>query len=420
MEAVLVFALAALLLVGATVLIVRKLIYICQPNEVLVFSGTHRKVGNRYVGYRLVQGGRGIRIPLLENVNKLDLTNMIIDVRVSGAYSKGGIPLNVAAVANVKVASNEPTIGNAIERFLGKYREEIVRVAKETLEGNLRGVLATLTPEEVNQDRVKFAQNLLQEADTDLKKLGLTLDTLKIQNVTDDKGYLDSIGRKQSAALLMRSRVAEADNQALAAERNAENYKTRTMAKIDADIAMAKADAARRVLDAKTKKTAMVAEQRSQVVALIAKAQAEVPVQEARIEQVRLELTANRVKPAEAARTQMAQQARADTASIIQEGKATAESLRSVGATWRRAGKDARRVFVAQKLGTLVEQLMTTVQDMPIDRITVIDSSLSDNVGTKAKIASEQLKETVGVDVPKLLNSLAGSSAFGALPEKTF
>ncbi|MEM9194525.1 MAG: SPFH domain-containing protein [Myxococcota bacterium] len=420
MEVILVVGSALVLVPVAIVLIVKKLIYLCQPNEVLVFSGTRRRVGGRTVGYRLVQGGRGFRVPLLETVGKLDLTNMIIDVRVTGAYSKGGIPLNVAAVANVKIASNEPTIGNAIERFLGKHREDIVRVAKETLEGNLRGVLATLTPEEVNQDRVKFAQNLLQEADTDLKKLGLTLDTLKIQNVTDDKGYLDSIGRKQSAALLMRSRVAEAENKALAAERNAANYQTRTVAKIDADIAMARAEASRRIADARTKKSAMIAEQRAEVTAMIARADAELAVQRARIDQVRLKLTANWIKPAESRRSQSVEEARAEHAGIVEEGKATAQSLRAVAASWRRAGADARRIFVAQKLGTLVDQLMDTVEDMPIDRITVIDQHLGDGIGTRAKVSAEQLKETVGVDVPALLNRLGGNlagGAFGTLPE---
>ena len=76
---------------------------------------------------------------------------------VHNAYSKGTIPLNVQGVANVKV-SNAPGIrDNAIERFLGRPMETIAQIAKETLEANLRGVLATLTPEEVNEDRLKFA-----------------------------------------------------------------------------------------------------------------------------------------------------------------------------------------------------------------------------------------------------------------------
>ena len=401
-------ALAALVMI----LIVTRLIYICAPNEVLIFSGARRQVGNREVGYRLVQGGRGIRIPMLERVDRMDLTNMIIDLRVQGAYSKGGIPLNVEGVANLKVAGSEPIIGNAIERFLGKTREEVIKVARETLEGNLRGVLATLTPEEVNRDRVKFAQELLTEADKDLHSIGLELDTLKIQNVSDDKGYLDSLGRAQSAGLLMRSRVAEAENRAISAERSAANLQTQEIARIEAEIAMARADANKRILDAQTKKGAMVAEEQSTVTSAVAKATAEVSVQKARLDQVRLQLAADQVKPAEAARGQAIEKARGDAAQIIENAKATAESLRRMADTWRKQGDSARQILVAQKLSGLIGQLMSTVSALPIDKVTFIDRALTDggnNLAVKAAVTAEQLKHTIGVDVPAILSRVGGN-----------
>ncbi|MEM9490432.1 MAG: SPFH domain-containing protein, partial [Myxococcota bacterium] len=371
------------------------------------------------VGYRLVQGGLGICKPVVETVDRLDLTNMIIDIRVAGAYCKGGIPLNVEGVANVKIASTEPQIGNAIERFLGKPRAEIIRVARETLEGNLRGVLSTLTPEEVNQDRIKFAESLLQEAGQDLTRLGLELDTLKIQNVSDDKGYLDSLGRKQSAALIMRSRIAEAENKALAAQRNAENVETKEIAQIDAQIATARAEAERRIIDAQTRKDAMVAEQQSEVSAAVVKAQAEVEVQKARLEQVRLRLMADRIKPAEAKRQQMVEAARGRSARVVEDGKATAAAIRRIAQTWAEAGDDARQIFVAQKLGTLVGHLMSTVDHMDVDKVTFIDKRLTDsgsNLAVNAAVTSEQLKHTMGIDIPALLGRLGAGLGGAAQP----
>jgi flotillin len=394
-------------MIGAV--IVKKLIYICQPNEVLVFSGAKRKVGNRVVGYRLVQGGRALKVPLLEKVSRLDLTNMVIDIRVQGAYSKGGIPLSVEGVANLKVASDEPTIGNAIVRFSGKPRSEIMRVAKETLEGNLRGVLATLTPEEVNQDRVKFATSLLHEADGDLKKLGLVLDTLKIQTVADDVGYLDSLGRKQSADLVMRSRIAEAENKALSLERSAENLREGEIARITADMELLRADNARRIVDAKTIKEARVAEERSEIEAQVARAIADLEVQKARVEQAKLQLFADRVRPAEAARDEMVAKARGAAAKIVEDGKATAAALRQVGAAWAAAGPDASRVYVAQNLGKLSSRILSTARGLPMDRLSVVDGELASKDGAmKATVASEKLKSALGVDVPKLLAGLAG------------
>jgi len=128
--------------------IIRANLHLCQPNEALIFSGRKRNLsdGTR-VGYRIVQGGRGFRIPLLERVDRIKLNTIPIDLTVSNAYSKGGIPLTVRAIANVKIASNEIELANAVERLLGKDLHEVEEIAKETLEGHLRGVLATSTPE---------------------------------------------------------------------------------------------------------------------------------------------------------------------------------------------------------------------------------------------------------------------------------
>jgi flotillin len=412
-ESVLIIGAIGVVAVLVMTVIVSRLIYICPPNEVLIFSGSHNRVSvddDRVVGYRLVQGGRAIRRPLIEIVDRMVLTNMIIELRVSGAYSKGGIPLNVQGVANVKVSSASSALANAIERFLGRSREEIMAVARETLEGNLRGVLATLTPEEVNQDREKFARELLHEADADLARLGLELDTLKVQHVSDDKGYLDSLGRRQSAELIMRSRIAEAENQATAAERSAENQQNQEIARIEADIATARAEAARRIGEAQTRKVALVAEQRSEVQAQLARATADVQVQNARLGQVRFQLIADKVKPAEARKSQMVENARGAAARIHEEGKATAAAIRHLAQTWQKAGDNARQIFVSQKLTSLVSTLMGTVGDISIHKTTFIDSNLlqgGSNFAVNAAVTNEQLKHTLGVDLAQIARGLA-------------
>ena len=389
------------------IIILKRMIYICPPNQVLIFSGAHRHIGGeeRVVGYRVVQGGRGIRIPLIEVVDRMDLTNMMIDLRVEGAYSKGGIPLVVQGVANVKVSSKQAQLANAIERFLGMTREQIMSIARETLEGNLRGVLSTLTPEEVNQDREKFAGELLHEADHDLARIGLELDTLKIQHVSDDKGYLGSIGRRSTAELLKKSRIAEAENHALAQENAAQNLQNQEIAKVDAEIATARAEGQRRVVEAQTRKGALIAESKGQVQALLAKANAEVAVQQARLAQVRFQLIADKVKPAEARKSQMVAQAKGTASKIVEDGKATAAAIRSLGETWGKAGDSARQIFVAQKLQSLVGTMMSTVGEMPIDKLTVIDRELAangSNFAVKAAVTAEQLKQMLGIDVTQL------------------
>ena len=219
-------AILALFLVGIVFIAlaaVRSLVVICPPNRVAVISGRSRVLPDgRTVGYRVIKGGRTIRIPVLEKVDYMDLNTIPIDVSVSNAYSKGAIPLDVQGVANIKVSSNEGVLENSVERFLGRPPQYIQQIAKENLEANLRGVLSTLTPEEVNEDRLKFAQTLIDEADDDIKTLGLELDVLKIQNVTDQVGYLEAVGRRRTAQVLKEARESEASQEADAAEAEAQ------------------------------------------------------------------------------------------------------------------------------------------------------------------------------------------------------
>ncbi|MEL6345894.1 MAG: SPFH domain-containing protein [Myxococcota bacterium] len=396
---------------AAAVFIARNLIYLCGPNEVLVFSGgRHRLDEKRTVGYRLIQGGRGLRIPLLETVDRIDLTNMIIEVTVHNAYSLGGIPLSVSGVANVKVASHRPALDNALERFLGMRREEIIRIAKDTLEGNLRGVLSQLTPEEVNNDKLAFADKLLEEADHDLGKLGLVLDTLKIQNVSDDRGYLDSIGRKQSAEIIKSSRIAEAEAKAQSTQQDAENTRKAQLATINAKMQVIKAETERRIKDSQTRRKAMVAEQIGEVKALIARSKADVEVQKARVEQVKRRLQADVIAPAQAEMEAARARAKGDAAKVIEDGKATVAVLEDMIATWKNGGENAREIFLMQKLQTLMESLVSTISDVQIDKVTVLPPQQQGGgprTAVQAVTLVEELKGALGVDIPQLIEQVA-------------
>ena len=274
MEAVII---AGVLIVAimAVLGIVRANLKICQPNEVLIFSGRQRRLPDGgTIGYRVIRGGRGFRIPLIEEVDRLGLNTIPIDLTVTNAYSKGGIPLTVRAIANVKVASSEPELNNAVERLLGKTREEVQLIAKETMEGNLRGVLALLTPEEVNEDRLKFARELVEEADSDLSALGLQLDTLKIQSVEDDRGYLDAIGRQQTAHIIAAAEIAEADRREAA-----------RLAEAKADKSIAEAENEVRIVKAQLAAQSEAEEAKVAVAADVARARAE---QELAIQEIEL------------------------------------------------------------------------------------------------------------------------------------
>jgi flotillin len=387
--------------------IISRLLYICSPNEVLIFSGGQRASSGRSVGYRVIKGGRAVRIPLLEAVDRMDLTNMPIEVSVTGAYSKGGIPLNVHGIANLKIAGEPPVLDNAIERFLGVDRKQIMMVAKEALEGNLRGVLATLTPEEVNQDKIKFAQSLLSEAEDDLRRIGIELDTLKIQDVSDEVGYLDSIGRRQSAEVQKTALIAEARSKAEAAVQAARNHRDTELSRLEAQLGTLRADNARRLTDAETRISALVAEAKGQVASKLARAEADVAVQKARVEQVRRQLQADVLEPARARKAAAEANAKGAAAQIIEQGRATAAAMDEIALSWHQVGDKARSVFLLQKVDGLMRQVMETVSGLKVEKLTVLGGvgGPGNGVGGGGDVtgrliaASEQLKAATGVDL---------------------
>ncbi|MBW2732196.1 MAG: flotillin family protein [Deltaproteobacteria bacterium] len=410
----LVIVVLLVLAVVAFLITYKKLLHICGPNEVLIFSGKTRWEGGKRTGYYAVKGGRKIKVPLFEVVDSIDLTNMAINVAVKGAFSKGGIPLSVDGVANVKIGGDEPLLGNAVGRLLGKPRQAVIRIAKETLEGNLRGVLATMTPEEVNSDKLRFASELKEEADHDLHKLGLELDTLNIQNVSDERGYLNSIGRISGAEVRKAATIAEAENNAASVIRDAQNVEKAELVRIDAAIRTTAAETDRDVADAETQQTANVAQSRGEIKASVVESKAQLEVQKARIERTKQQQEADIIVPANASMEAAINEARGEAATIIQEGRATAEVLRQVTSAWKKAGPNARDVFLMQKLGSLVDILTRTVEGVKIDKVTVLGMQSGDgDLPAKVIGAAEQIKAALGVDVLGLLKGKSSSVSAG-------
>jgi len=383
----------ALGLVGAMIYAVRSLIVICLPNEMVVITGRKRVTSDgRQVGYRLLHGGRTMRVPILERVSRVDLTTIPIDVTVRNAYSRGGIPLIVQGIANVKVSARDPTAHNAVERLLEKPFDELMHIAKDTLEGNLRGVLATLTPEEANEDRLKFAGRLIEEADEDLKKLGLELDTLKIQNLTDEVNYLDSIGRQQTADILKKARVAEAQRASEAEQTEAMARQAAQVAAIQADLAITEENNRLRVRKAELDALALARESEAKVAGEKARVVAEQELQRERISLEQRRLEADVLLPAKADREAAEQRAMGVAASISEDGKARLFVLAETIKLYQHAGTEAERIFILNMLPDIIHEIAKSVDGMDIDKVTVIDSG---GRGTGIASAAGQLPEAI-------------------------
>jgi flotillin len=415
-------------LAGAFLLIflLRNLLYVCPPNHVLLFSGRTRVAEDgRKVGFRVVFGGRAIRIPVLEEVRGMSLTNISVPMSVTGAYSEGaggalGIPLSVHAVANVKVSSDPRFIGNAIERFLGRDRQEIARVAKETLEGHLRGVVAKMTPEEVNEDRLKFAKSLVDEAEQDLQKLGLHLDTLKIQHVADERSYLESLGRKRVAEVIRAAEVAESDAQRAAQEAEAAARARGEVAMTNAHANILRKQNELRQIKAELDAEARSEEERAVAAASAARAEAEKELQTIRGHLEQLRLAADVTIPAEAARQVQELAAAGRAASIEADGRAIAEALSTVAAAWRESEGKAMDMYVLQNIEEIFAQVARAASNVKVREVSLIDSGTGETlpayVGAFPATVSHLMGEitrATGVDITRIMTGAADTSPQG-------
>jgi len=291
------------------------------PNAVAIFSGRKRKLPDgKAVGYRMVKGGASFRFPLLEQVDYLSLNVFTIPLEIKRAYTLKGVPISVKAVANVKIKSDDLSLGAAAERFLGMQPDQIQRVIFQTLEGHLRAILGTLTVEEVNSDRQSFAQKLTSEAAQDLERMGIGVDVLTVQEISDEEGYLDALGKKRTAEVKRDGTIGEAEATRDAKIKSAQAMQEGEKAKFDADgniaaaqrdfqlrqaqfqaeveTQKAKAAQAGPLADATAKQGVVAEEVRIEKV----RTQEQISVQEQEVQRKQKELEATVVRPAEAER----------------------------------------------------------------------------------------------------------------------
>ena len=413
-EAVIGGVAALFILLVALNLISRWMIRICRPNEMLVVTGSRSNQGQQGMkGYRVVaNGGWTFVKPILETARRMDVTLLPVLVEVKNAYSKGGTPLNIQAIANVKVSSDPEVRNNAIERFLGRNPEEIVQVARENLEGNLRSVLAQLTPEQVNEDRLRFAERIAEDVGDDLRRLGLQLDTFKIQSVSDDVDYLNSISRRRVAQIVRDAEIAESEAIGEAERKEAEMEEVAEVVSTEAETVVLEKDNAVRTKVAQMEKQARSEEERTTAAELEAKAKAQQKLQKVRSELERLRLQAEEVLPAQANQKARELRARGQAAATAEDVKASALVNDLLTQVWEDAGSTAELVFLLQQIEMVLDQATRLPSRLTLKRITILDgddaTSLASLVALNHVVVRqffEQVKEILGIDLLATLST---------------
>jgi flotillin len=404
-------AVGAVIALSVIVAVVKGFLYICRPNEILIFSGRkHTLPDGSSTGYKVARRGWAVRFPILETVNRMDMRLFMVEVAVTNAYSRNGIPLDVKAIANVKIASNPSHVRNAVERFLGTNPQQIAVVSRQTLEGVLREVLAQLTPEEVNEDRLKFAETLKTHAQDDFDKLGLELDVLKVQHVSDEQQYLQNLGRARIALMIRDAQNAENEaNQKIAEEQagarqRAESAQKKSEATVLQKKNLLRAELARMEAEAKS------IENEAAIAAETARSTSEQELQRLRAELEKLRLECDVVLPAAAARQASEARARGEAAPLVENGRAAAEALKLVSAEWKAAGRSGREVYLLQQLRSFVEAAVARVSHTQIGELNIVDggdgqayaSFVANFPAAVARVMSETA-HAVGLDIRALV-----------------
>ena len=168
----------------AAVVILLLVIIICgyvkaPPDQAYIISGLKKDS-------RVLIGRAGVKIPYLERLDKLYLGQMTVDIKTEQSVPTNDfINVNVDAVAKVRISPTPDGIKLAAKNFLNKKAVDITMDLQDSLQGNMREIIGTLSLKEINTDRDSFSDQVMSKASKDMDKLGIEILSCNIQNVTD-------------------------------------------------------------------------------------------------------------------------------------------------------------------------------------------------------------------------------------------
>jgi flotillin len=392
------------------VIFIKTNIVLCQPNELVVISGRRRKLADgSMIGYRVMRGGRGFKRPLVESVGRMPLNSIPIELKIDDVMTEGMIPVTIEAKATVKLAGRKSDgMDDAIERFLGKGADAITKTASQALQGAIRGVVATMSPESANTNRLEFAQQAGTIARDDLKRLGIVLDFLQIQEVVDTQGYLAAIGKRRNAAVQRDARVAEAIAEAESRQVAAQQQLLGREAEITSEQTIIKRENALAVERANLLAEENRATERAGVAGHVARVSDEIELHAKRVELAKKKKEADIIIPASAKKEALQLEAQGSAAKILEDGKAKAQALEMLREQWQNG--ESENLFLIHLMPELVDMVTRVVaENLRIDKLTILDGGNGEglpaymkNLSGSAVAMIEQMSNATGVDITQL------------------
>ncbi len=175
----------------------------CPSDRILVVYG---KIGGNKSA-RCVHGGASFVWPVIQDYAYLSLTPMPIDIQLRGALSQQNIRVNTPSTFTVGISTEPGVMENAAERLLGQTQPQIQELAKDIIFGQMRVVIATMPIEEINADRDKLIANISNGVEVELKKVGLRLINVNVQDITDESGYIEALGKEAAARAINDAKI---------------------------------------------------------------------------------------------------------------------------------------------------------------------------------------------------------------------
>ena len=456
---------AVVLILVAAVMFFAQRYKRCPPDQIMVIYGrTERTADGRPKPSKTLHGGASLVWPLIQDYAYISLKPMTINIDLRGALSLQNIRINVPSTFTIGVSTEPSIMANAAERLLGFRVEDIEEMAKEIIFGQLRLTVATLTIEQINQDRDSFLELIQKNVGQEMRKVGLYLINVNIADITDESDYIESIGKKAASTAVEQARIdvanaqrdgaigqSEADRtrEIQVAQNNAEAEKGRKAAEADqrvyveqqeamavggenaaqAEIAKANADLAE--AEASAKQRADVAT--AQAEAEIAKAKYDEEEQSLRASEIARETIAKQQVEiaAEAEAERQRRIARGEADAILAKYEAEAEGVKQVleakaqgysNLVTSASGdpKAAATLLMVEKIEAMVSAQTEAIRNLKIDKITVWDSGndKDGNSATSNFVSSlvqslppiHDVAKMSGVELPDYLGSMTEES----------
>lgn len=432
----------------------------CPSDRILVIFGRVTKGRSS----RTLHGGGAFIWPLIQDYAYLSLTPITINIPLENALSQQNIRIHVPSTFTVGVSTTPEITGNAAERILHLEQLAIEEMAQEIIFGQLRLTVASLTIEQINQDRESFLEAIRHNVEPELNKIGLHLINVNITDITDESDYIESIGKKAAAEAINQAKVDVAEQTKHGAIGEAQAVREQEIRVAEA---MADAEIGRKTAEANQRKK--VREQEADAVqgeniadaniadynaelevkraaalqqAEVARFNAQVAIQQAfyaseqerlRAEEVvREEIEKNKVEiAAEAEAEKIRREAKGVADGILFKYQAEAEGIQkllnakadgyqklveSVGGD----SQAAATLLMIEKLEELVSRQVEAISNLKIDKITVWDSGAGDGGSSTANFISnlfkslpplQDISEMAGFELPDYLGKVKDSDA---------